>query len=959
MNILFIQLPAHRQVSRIRPELIKEVEDEIHAFMEDTGSTHISSGEGTWILELRSAKSQGGDGPSQRRRLFGERFLALYRHFDDIERELQGYNLVIDNEDSVQLPASLDRLRTLALQSGADRHAWISITARPFFDDLFESTDGIICRISGLVSAADSTGPPIADFFVRSAVVEELHADIQSVYFGSGEERCIVLETDGSDGGSASLERCLTRLGEQIDELFWMKSGSQPDPQASPFAALGLAVHEEIFSPLDYLGETERVVWESLLGIDDSVGDRIAIDFYQLLALYLHAYERRMAEFLLPAVWVVFARGLQPKWLEEVCFRHINNLQADSGLVPVVVVDDAADVAGLLSVSSKLVRVPALAPEEIRTRQEQFAIQDGAQHEIGAGIAEENLRSYYHRYQLSVRRGNVNADDPAQELIQSLGPDQRKYIKLRREYGRITGNTLIHDYLVDSGSDHESVTAALELLEEWQLADTPVIARGEPQDEDETMGVARFLTARFSEEKLKTTNSIVKFVWNAGLFPDAADMMHKHVIRLVEAERLETANSLFQEMEAESGSNGDPITMECLKLRTAIQGGASAAASRGFTNLKALPAARATEIEGSRLLEYARYYYFKGSYQEGLQSSKDALILFQQEYPIREAEACIFVALHMLAASKIDEAEAYLGIARENSTDMSPTLSVISGMYAAITQFVRGNLSRSLRICTETRDAARGAGMRRYQLFLHFLIVRIQMELGRYDLCVELCTEGLTLSALYEDRAQEIFRRWLRKNQAYSGNLKEAEAGLDPDSLNPEEMLFLSEVYLLQERFEKAADCIARASSAALTARNGAAEVVDWHNGFAMIEDRAMRGPDGTTVLGALVRSFRAYTGCFQNQERVALDELSRITRDELFSPIDPNNGLYHYQYAHAIRCVSGAGDLDRLTALSKAMKFIQERAANIDDAGEKQAYLHGNYWNNRILSDARESKLI
>ena len=86
---------------------------------------------------------------------------------------------------------------------------------------------------------------------------------------------------------------------------------------------------------------------------------------------------------------------------------------------------------------------------------------------------------------------------------------------------------------------------------------------------------------------------------------------------------------------------------------------------------------------------------------------------------------------------------------------------------------------------------------------------------------------------------------------------------------------------------------------------------------------------------------------------------VAEMIREERLDPNDPHNGLYCFLYASSISS-SGAGrNLDYVTALSRAAKYMQERAARIDDASVRQQYLRNNYWNRRILEQARANKLV
>ena len=257
----------------------------------------------------------------------------------------------------------------------------------------------------------------------------------------------------------------------------------------------------------------------------------------------------------------------------------------------------------------------------------------------------------------------------------------------------------------------------------------------------------------------------------------------------------------------------------------------------------------------------------------------------------------------------------------------------------------------------DTESITGECALHRYELYLVFLEVRIQFELGRYDECIELCCRGLNLCALYGEEPRPVFARWLKRAEAYSGSAAKAAIALENQLDNPEARLFYSEALFLSDQREKAL----RALQPELFDLSSEpvyfepAERMKWSTGFAQVEDRGIHGE----LLGLRIRAFRAYMQSILEETNFGIDELARITREEKLSNIDPYNGLYFYYYACAIETASGVNNLDRLTALSKALKYVQERAATMDNSADKLSYLRNNYFNSRILEEAKASNLL
>ena len=73
----------------------------------------------------------------------------------------------------------------------------------------------------------------------------------------------------------------------------------------------------------------------------------------------------------------------------------------------------------------------------------------------------------------------------------------------------------------------------------------------------------------------------------------------------------------------------------------------------------------------------------------------------------------------------------------------------------------------------------------------------------------------------------------------------------------------------------------------------------------------------------------------------------------------DPFLGYYHFFHAHALKYSADLGESDRLKALQKSVKFIQERSTRIDYTNHKQNYLKRNRLNSMILHEAEKCNLV
>ncbi|MBT3275985.1 MAG: hypothetical protein HN368_22745, partial [Spirochaetales bacterium] len=559
---------------------------------------------------------------------------------------------------------------------------------------------------------------------------------------------------------------------------------------------------------------------------------------------------------------------------------------------------------------------------------------------------------------------------PTESLVKSLDGDQQIVLYLLAVADQAVGRSLLFSFLVTEGFDLASLKGYAELFSEYMLYPAPDEGQNDhivkctysllrSRADDITGKLANFAADRLSEGKLLLDRQTIHF-FLAAEHPLFVHLVSVYISWLLTNGRVKDAGALLEEIESDAEDSDVLIPLCAMRLRTLVFQSNLADASKLYSELKKTTS-RKSAIEGVKRLESARYLYGTGSFPDALQEAKEALMLFQEQNSENEVYACTYVGLAMLGQSRLDESEAYFNIAEESTASSETPSAVFNGMCSAATQYLVGNITRAKRIAEKWLEISSQQGMRSYQIVLLFYMMRFHFDLGQYEICIQMCLQGLTFGKLYSSSSSIVFGRWLRRALAYSGNFSEALVGLDTTSGNLEDIYFAAECFFLQESYDKAVFCLEPVVGANYQMNKSLypAEMVRWDSGYSMLEDRAIPGDTQSPVLSRLIRSFYSYLSCVEGISESALDDLARVNREERLSNIDPNNGVYLYYYSVALRRNSGAGDLDRLTALSKALKFVQERAAKMDDTGDKRLFLNGNFWNRRIFSDARSAKLV
>ena len=984
MIYLCIQIPAYRQLARLRKEVLGKAEKAVAAFAGDSGCECLLQDEGAWLYrvasfgateEIRKKKKTGGD------------IYSLKETLMEYERPLQGFNLLLDETDEVKPSVLLESLKKRILAGGNDGEFWITGKAVSSFEGIFvtKAVREDLFQVSGVERESEVTERPAVDFLVRERLLREFKEVCESAYFGGNRVRNIVVITNPGDGGLDTVRQGLEDIYAGTGG-FWVSTyGTESRLGETNPISRGITECLEFYSITEHLTGVEKRAWErhSRTVIADPehspcpVDDRLEVDLFQVLALLMVSYRRWMESILLPPVWLCERYDLLPLSVREACVRTAMVNERLSDLISVFVIQGETVPEEFDAIPHTLLRVPPLDRLEIESKASGYSLEKGELEQMAERVltsCSHSVVTLFRLLAIGTVRGAFSGsnEEPLHMRLVSLDPRVQKAL-LHLIEGRLALPVdLSAAYLDQVGIEADAVRKARLAVEEMRLdiegdREEALAAASSLRRElgidlnSAWVELTSFLAQHSNDVRVQMSLAAGNAVWISGNSQIGIDLIVSAVERMLQSGKSAGAMAVLDRIDANGMSAPALLLIHMLKLKTAILKSDALKAAAIYGELWTLPSQEGEVVEGQRLLEYSRYHYATGSFQEGLQNAKDALMTFQSYESEREMEAYLFIGLHMLGLSRISEAEAYLQIARESAAEISPVLFILNGIYSATTQFMIGNLTRAMGAISEAKSLADECSLHRYKSYLLMLEVRIQFELGRYTECIDLCLSGLTLCQLYGNESRDVFTKWLRRAEAFSGSPGEAADSLGDFETDREASLFRAEAYYLADRRQAAITCIEESdpflgggAKNFKPAENGC-----WDSGFAVLEDRGITNPGESPVLTMMIRAFRAFLRSDDSDSDSGLNDLARISREDRLSAIDPYNGVYLYYYAHAIGVKKNRNELDRLTALSKAFKSIQERASTMDNSVDKQSYLHNNYFNNLILTEARESNLI
>ncbi|MBA7621939.1 hypothetical protein ES703_29309 [subsurface metagenome] len=411
-----------------------------------------------------------------------------------------------------------------------------------------------------------------------------------------------------------------------------------------------------------------------------------------------------------------------------------------------------------------------------------------------------------------------------------------------------------------------------------------------------------------------------------------------------------------------SGHNELPLLLYGARIRAALLAGDMKEAEALYPETTQLVGGfEVNPFKGSLFLQIARFLEMKGETALALDWAKKALIQFQNcQDAGGELRATIEVGSIMMAEGKMEEALEYLSFTEQFPAPSASADELRALALRSIALYLTGNLSLARAVLQRGRNQAGSLKRREWELFLGFLEARVLFDLGYYRDAGGLLQESLALARIYSNaEARKIIYAWLGRTYAYQGLLETAEGLLEVSPESSEKYLFLGEVYYFKGEYSEAAQACKRALTQIRAVEYFPGERVLWKDGFAAVEGRCFSLLSGNALLLRLINSFQAYILGLKGSVELGIEQLHSITRGEKLPDADPYVSIYHYFYACTLPEVRRGEVDDRLTVLNKALKLLQLRASHIEDSLLRFRYLNQNFWNARLLEEARSKKLL
>jgi len=975
-----LEVNGYDQLARVKPQIAEEILSKIETGLSPVAMSRLA-GQGDLFLFGSASDSEDS------RTMETIRILISVRdHLEGMRKHLQGFTLLVDRIEQQPVEA-FQQMKSSLFLTILDGSLYAGVGVWPFIRGFVRAEEeGALRRIIEETASEEPPAKARCERIQRTRVVERICEILGPLINGEEPASLVLLTGPPGAGKRYSLDASLRRIGASGPECSWLRLYSTT-PEPSWLHPLLNSISNAFLEMVPtFLTREERALWEESKNLLTFLcTDHLSEDFFSVYHLYVSAYINWMKQALLPCFMICEDVGSYHPETIRFLQRIWKEFVPRAGLIPIVVggEDDVPPTLGLQAVRLRIERPDR---DELREILVQRLPAEAVTEELVSRVSGLPLSSVI-QYMDLVSSGEAPLP-PADEgeilaaAIQRLSSQQRRTLFIFASAEGLLSRDEIIAFLSRQGMAVEKeVVDELERSALLRIRDYPtVINRGiGPLLEAQLGGEGRRILeslrnhvySLWKEGRYPRPKLLLSFLWRTGDVSRTNALFYALLSRALDEGKSDYAVTSILEMKlikpppnaSDTPGPGeiDEYMGRSLLVRAyMVRGDFASAGKHCLAEEETADLGR--EWAGEIELESARFFRAAGKEKLALERTKRVLLHAQGTDNRRLlSSATIEIGLIMLNSEKCEDAMEYFIIARDAAERAGVPFELIRALtYEALSLFIFGNLSNALRQIDAALAVIERAARREWQMFLLFLKGRVFFELGFYDQAVAVFQSALSLCDIYAHRERKkLFYAWMARAQIYGANGEPLRVlkNLVKDS---EVLFFMSEAYLLAGDTVRALSLLESAMNTRIIGnRFHPGETIPWENGFAPIEDRAIRTPDRKSFLYHLLRAFRGYLlGCSGNWN-VGMEELSRITREDKVSENDPNNHLYYLFSSLILPPGSDTENIDKLTILSKALKYIQQRASRIDEVVDKQAYLGRNLWNLRLMSEARKNKLI
>ena len=996
MYYLFLEIGSFRQLSKLQPDLISG----LLSRLEDSAHRHgpVAAGQeaGCFLFEF----------PVLEDNRYGPVLDALFEADSMLSsnaEELAGYAVVLDHRTSGERDADvLTELREFTLSTPSDEKIWLTQRSASLLGPFVETEiNGGYVEVTGRRDADTEPLGAAANFVVIPHATEEILDRMSPWINGEKEPGTLLVYGDELSGVADNVYAAIEPLEERTRQASWPSVIGREDDQDLHYPLVRSITEEDLDAASEYLDETERVVYAEKVaalrllkrrpfaqGCRQSNGAELQAAY----SLYLTARFRRLREECAAVGMVIEGGHTLARETISIITGALEVLA--STLQPILVVTSENDHVPIELPGRAVSRyeLPSLTADEFTERATQY-LSEGARRRLrlAAAMARTGgkvLSVYHHFCNLQEQRDFESGDGAPRRVsklyadgwrtLSRLSRDELELLFLIGESKGMLDKAGVLALLLDFGFEHIRVADMItDLVRRGFLRDGMTCAPtasgflGYVPDflgdraAELRLEFAEWCVRRLKAGTLRADPTIAHIISRGGMPGEATDAFGDLLMQRLDCGDLDQVAELEEDelVEPQRTSHIEQrrraeVFRHVSRVRRYLMQGDLAEAERCVA--RSPDCGDNPTLLGNVALQHGRLMLMRARIAEALRLAKRAVMSYQDGGPgDSTARAQLEFGLVLLAREQLSDAHEYFMLVHNEGVTGAYTLSR-AAILATVCQFLRGTYTRVLHAVEQLRGQLYAQGFRSWLLFVRFLEARTLFELGRYEEAAAVFQYGMSMSRIVDNpQAHRVHHLWAGRCGVYLGHTSHAALVFDGYEPDAELLLFRAELAGRENRLQDALSDLDEALQCVQSPEVTAGETFSWSTGFASIEDIAIGRERNEPILRNFIRAYRGYVMAQLGRVDEAMAEVHDLTRRQGLSLIDPYRRYYYYFYS-AILSQTGEDRLDApLTVLGKSVKHLRESTSQIDEYRQKTDFMHKNYWNRRLLDEAKKQNLF
>ncbi|NBC28682.1 MAG: hypothetical protein GVY29_01670, partial [Spirochaetes bacterium] len=941
MYLFLWEFGSYRQLSRLRSDLVMEVEGELNGVMTGAEAKFVAGEQGARLY----AADPAGEGAPQ---LMSDAVVRLLAVFQRYQSELAGYGAVVDRGQD-RSGAAFRRLQALVRGAPDDEAIWLTDPVATTLAPYISIERGpYLAKLVGGRESGSSSAVGAREIAAHAPAVERVLDLMDPWLWGDSSESALLLSGLRAPSDLFVVEAALERLFGGARE--WFRIGTQV-PERSWRYSFATEVDEGFLPRVtSFLSTAESEVWERTRGyidaqVNSSAGDdaedRVPAGFASAYKLYWNARLRDLRQRGLPSILVVREADVLPTTARTFIEDLLWDGEPHATLV-IATLSPASDGSSpFASLEPRSADLPPLEPMEIaEAARRNLSESEIRRFRVALAARKcqgDPLTVHHHLKNLELDEG-VEPHEPEDRepgarsqgagRKRALSAESMRFVERMPEAARdllflcdvlqgLGSVGLITMAAADLGYDEMYSQARLhDLVVDGFLADVRSCRLHRCLDPSI---FSKDASSRYATVK-RTAAERLSLLYRSGM-----RTIDRGVYRLIEAElgegeRRRTASRLFERLLYRSnlGACADLLSAETARLkavpsrvrephrhgamlatwrlRLALAGHDPAAAAQAFQELPG--PTHESWTDGELYRASALYSHAQGDVERSVTAIKRSVVAYQSiQDDLGIAISNVEYSRFLLGRGAVLEALEQLNRGRIGPSKGDGVRAELHrAVVDAVASFVYGNFTRADESVSWLLQELADEGQRETYLFAVLLKGRLLFELGSYDEAERWFGYALAEARRLGHReAFSVFEAWQARSAAYLGDTEPARRRLDAIDSTPETLLFLAETQWLANEPEEALRAIERASELSLTRRFIVPERFDWTTGFSSLEEQLVPGRNGSAgqlgVLESLVQAFHAFLMGWYDSADPGIPTLRNLTRGEARRSFDPYAG--------------------------------------------------------------------